>query len=85
MEKRVKNIVVKNIMLVVLFVRSVFLMPHGACKYSPSCTLYAEEALIKLPLHKAVFAIIKRLLRCNPLSNGGYDPVYCHKEGKIGE
>lgn len=75
MAKKAKSLVVKVIMYVVLIIKSFFLIPHGVCKYTPSCTSYAGEALTKLPLHRAIIAIVKRVLRCNPLSKGGYDPL----------
>lgn len=46
-----------------------------ACRYYPSCSRYAVDALRKKPLHVAIAKIIWRLLRCNPFSRGGYDPV----------
>lgn len=48
----------------------------GACRFFPSCSCYAEEALQNLPLKKACCFIFKRLMRCHPLQkNYGYDPV----------
>jgi putative membrane protein insertion efficiency factor len=45
------------------------------CKYEPSCSVYATNALRTYgPLRGAVLAGW-RLLRCNPISRGGYDPV----------
>lgn len=47
------------------------------CRYYPSCSQYA---LISLDNHKfptALRLIMKRLLKCNPLGPGGYDPVPC--------
>jgi putative membrane protein insertion efficiency factor len=45
------------------------------CRYYPSCSAYAEEAIRELgPVRGAVLAAW-RLLRCNPFSHGGYDPV----------
>ena len=45
------------------------------CKYEPTCSTYAVEALrVHGPLRGGVLAIW-RLLRCNPFSHGGYDPV----------
>jgi putative membrane protein insertion efficiency factor len=46
-----------------------------ACRYYPSCSRYAVDALRKRPLHIAIAKTIWRLLRCNPFSRGGYDPV----------
>jgi putative membrane protein insertion efficiency factor len=45
------------------------------CKYEPTCSAYAAEALrVHGPLRGSVLATW-RLLRCNPFSHGGYDPV----------
>ena len=45
------------------------------CRYYPSCSAYAEEAIRELgPLRGAIVAAW-RVLRCNPLSNGGLDPL----------
>jgi len=46
-----------------------------SCRYYPSCSRYAVDALRKRPLPVALGKIIWRLLRCNPFSRGGYDPV----------
>lgn len=45
------------------------------CRYYPSCSHYAVEALQKKNVFVALAMIVWRLLRCNPLSRGGYDPV----------
>jgi uncharacterized protein len=45
------------------------------CKYEPTCSAYAVEALrIYGPIRGSVLAAW-RLVRCNPFSHGGYDPV----------
>ena len=50
------------------------LMP-SRCKYHPTCSAYAAEAVRSYgPLRGTILAAW-RLLRCNPLSNGGLDPV----------
>lgn len=48
---------------------------HNNCKYIPTCSQYAIEALKKYNCLKATFLIIKRILKCNPWSKGGFDPV----------
>jgi len=55
--------------------KTVFLMQGAVCKFEPSCAHYAKEALKTLSLHLAVIKIIWRVLRCNPFSKGGFDPV----------
>lgn len=46
-----------------------------SCKYIPTCSQYAIEALQKYGPLKGSFLAVKRILRCNPFSKGGYDPV----------
>ncbi|PKO16068.1 membrane protein insertion efficiency factor YidD [candidate division BRC1 bacterium HGW-BRC1-1] len=47
----------------------------ASCRFYPSCSQYALEALQKKPLLTAVRMILWRLLRCQPFCKGGYDPV----------
>jgi putative membrane protein insertion efficiency factor len=46
-----------------------------SCRFTPSCSHYCNEALMKYGLIKGLYLIIKRILRCNPWNAGGYDPV----------
>lgn len=48
---------------------------RSRCIYTPTCSAYALDALNKRNVFIAVLLIIGRILRCNPLSRGGYDPV----------
>lgn len=48
---------------------------RASCKYYPTCSLYATQAIEKYGALKGVFLATKRILRCNPFSHGGYDPV----------
>lgn len=52
---------------------SPFLSP--ACRFDPTCSVYAREAFTKYPWFKALWLTITRLLRCNPFCKGGYDPL----------
>ncbi|MBI5184893.1 MAG: membrane protein insertion efficiency factor YidD [Nitrospinae bacterium] len=52
---------------------SPFLPP--ACRFYPSCSSYAMEALGKHRLFKGSFLIIKRIGKCHPFHEGGVDPV----------
>ena len=48
-------------------------VPQGTCKYHPSCSQYAIDALRKHGLVKGSVMTCWRLLRCNPWSHGGVD------------
>ena len=50
------------------------LMP-ARCKYHPSCSVYAVEAVRTYGVFRGTVLTAWRLLRCNPLSNGGVDHV----------
>ncbi|MDV6344860.1 MULTISPECIES: membrane protein insertion efficiency factor YidD [unclassified Nitrosomonas] len=46
-----------------------------SCRFSPTCSNYASEALTKYGLIKGMILSIGRILRCHPWNRGGYDPV----------
>lgn len=46
-----------------------------SCRYTPTCSQYALEAIHKYGPVKGLYLAIKRILRCNPFCKGGYDPV----------
>lgn len=49
---------------------------HGIkCKYFPTCSEYAKQAIKKHGAVYGTFLAIKRFFKCNPFSKGGYDPV----------
>ncbi|MDY0063842.1 MAG: membrane protein insertion efficiency factor YidD [Bacilli bacterium] len=57
--------------------------PHQArCRYHPTCSQYALESFQKFNFFKAAGLSIYRIIRCNPLSKGGYDPVPLTKKEK---
>ncbi|MDD4183679.1 MAG: membrane protein insertion efficiency factor YidD [Candidatus Omnitrophica bacterium] len=45
------------------------------CRYTPTCSCYAKEAFLKYSFFKAFKLSVWRILRCHPLSKGGFDPV----------
>lgn len=53
---------------------------HNHCKYQPTCSNYAIGVLEEHGFIKGCILMIYRILRCNPFSKGGYDPVPCKKK-----
>jgi putative membrane protein insertion efficiency factor len=51
------------------------LSSHNSCRFTPTCSHYAIEALERHGFLRGTFLSLKRILKCNPWSNIGYDPV----------
>lgn len=45
------------------------------CKYYPTCSEYAKQAISKYGCIKGCLLSLKRFVKCNPFSKGGYDPL----------
>lgn len=54
---------------------SLYFSSFSHCKYTPTCSVYGKEAIIKYGALKGSILTIWRILRCNPFSKGGFDPV----------
>lgn len=50
-----------------------------SCRFQPTCSQYALEAIAKFGSIKGSWLTFKRILRCNPFHPGGYDPVPASK------
>ncbi|MCI9145885.1 MAG: membrane protein insertion efficiency factor YidD [Eubacterium sp.] len=48
---------------------------HGCCRFNPTCSQYAIEAIEIHGIFKGSLLAAWRILRCNPFSKGGWDPV----------
>lgn len=45
------------------------------CRFYPTCSEYTKQAIVKYGLFKGGFLAVKRIVKCHPLNEGGYDPV----------
>ncbi|MCR4713586.1 MAG: membrane protein insertion efficiency factor YidD [Treponemataceae bacterium] len=74
--KEIRNFFIRILCLFIRFYQ-VFISPlfPPCCRYYPTCSSYALEAIKKYGPLKGSFLAIRRILRCNPFHKGGYDPV----------
>lgn len=61
--------------LIRLYQRYVSSWTRPSCRYVPTCSQYAVEAVSKYGALKGSWLAIKRISRCHPFHEGGYDPV----------
>jgi putative membrane protein insertion efficiency factor len=67
-----KTVLLAPIRLVSLVFRS---LGMRACRFHPTCSEYAAQAMASRPAGTALVLTAKRFIRCHPFSAGGYDPV----------
>jgi uncharacterized protein len=60
---------------IVAYQRVVSPMIARRCKYEPTCSAYAVQAIREFGILRGLVLAVWRLLRCNPFSHGGFDPV----------
>ncbi len=78
---------------VVLFLRRVYLLPvrfyrkflsplkpASSCRFTPTCSRYAVDAVMEWGILAGTFLALWRIVRCNPFSSGGHDPVPTRQE-----
>ena len=57
------------------YISNIFHFFGVECKYYPTCSEYTKQAIEKYGFCKGCYLGTKRILKCNPLSKGGYDPL----------
>lgn len=70
------------ILMVTFYRKAISPYKKPCCRFHPSCSAYALEALKVHGALKGGFLALKRFLRCHPLSPGGFDPVPLKNENK---
>jgi len=63
------------IRLIGLYKRYISPLLPPACRFYPTCSAYAAEAIARFGVLKGGFLAIRRILHCHPFYPGGYDPV----------
>jgi putative membrane protein insertion efficiency factor len=58
-----------------LYARAISPLLPRRCRYEPTCSRYASQAITEFGILKGLLLAGWRLLRCNPWSHGGFDPV----------
>jgi len=58
------------------------LFPYGFCRFTPTCSEYGHQAVKKYGVLRGGLLTLWRVLRCNPFSQGGHDPVPEQAENK---
>lgn len=81
---RISRFTISILLSVISFYRKYVssLLGKGKCRFYPTCSAYAEEALKTYGLFYGGLLSVWRILRCAPWSDGGYDPV--PEQSKVG-
>ncbi|RJP76127.1 MAG: membrane protein insertion efficiency factor YidD [Desulfobacteraceae bacterium] len=68
---------IKNILLIFIKIYQLFVSPilGPSCRFYPTCSEYARQAVLRYGIWKGLSLSCKRILRCHPFNPGGFDPV----------
>ena len=72
----IKRLLTKVFLLLIKFYQQcISPLTPAACRYTPTCSEYAVQAIRKYGCLRGGYLAVKRILRCHPFHEGGYDPV----------
>lgn len=65
------------ILIIKLYQKTIskYIKTQRSCRFYPTCSQYSIEAYEKYGFFKATYLSVKRILKCNPFFEGGYDPL----------
>ena len=63
------------IFLISLYQRYISRYTPRTCRFHPTCSEYSKQAVIKYGVIKGTYLAIKRISKCHPFNDGGYDPL----------
>lgn len=68
---------VKRFLLILIRFYQICISPYIGqhCRFTPTCSKYALEAITKYGALKGTYLALRRILKCHPFHKGGYDPV----------
>ena len=61
--------------LIIIYQRIVSPLTPSSCRFTPTCSNYALEAIRKKKMITAIKMIVKRISKCHPWGDSGYDPI----------
>ena len=70
-----KILIYPLLVLIKLYQKFISPLLPSTCRYSPTCSEYSKQSLVKFGLIKGFILSIKRIIKCNPWGGSGYDPV----------
>ena len=66
---------IRGYQLLISPLKQALLGPYGSCRFHPSCSQYALVSLRRFGIGLGSWLAIKRLSKCHPFNDGGFDPV----------
>ena len=61
--------------LIRLYQNTISAVLPSSCRFAPSCSQYAREAVLQFGMIRGSWMSVLRIIRCHPFHRGGYDPV----------